>query len=51
MKRHELEEGRPIENLFDAAQGITAIARDIPHQDNRVSIERKAGAVLDLALN
>jgi hypothetical protein len=51
MKRHELEEGRPIENLFDAAQGITAIARDIPHQDNRVSIERKAGAILDLALN
>jgi len=51
MARHMAEEGRPIENLFDAAQGITAIARDVPHQDQRVAVERKAGAVLDMAIN
>ncbi len=45
--RHLVEEGRPVETVWDAAQAITAIARDIPHQDNRIEIERKAGALLD----
>lgn len=45
--RHLDEEGRPIENVWDAAQAITALARDVPHQDSRVEIERKAGALLD----
>jgi len=45
--RHLQEEERPIENVWDAAQGITAIARDVPHQDTRVILERKAGALLD----
>ena len=45
--RHLKEEGRPVETVWDAAQAITAIARDIPHQDNRIEIERKAGALLD----
>jgi hypothetical protein len=47
MSRHIQEEQKPIRNVWDAAQGITAIARDIPHQDARVSLERKAGALLD----
>ena len=47
MQRHVKEEGRPVESVWDAAQAITAIARDIPHQDNRIEIERRAGKLLD----
>ena len=47
MSRHVQEEQKPIRNVWDCAQGITAIARDIPHQDARVNLERKAGALLD----
>lgn len=46
---HEIEEGRPIESLWDAATAITAYARELPHQDVRVTFERKAGDVLKLA--
>lgn len=46
---HELEEGRPIETLWDATTAATAYARGIEHQDARVELERKAGALLDLA--
>lgn len=45
--RHFKEEGRPVETVWDAAQAITAIARDVPHQDARIQVERKAGALLD----
>jgi hypothetical protein len=45
--RHMKEESRPVETVWDAAQAITAIARDVPHQDARIDIERKAGALLD----
>lgn len=45
--RHLVEEGRPVETVWDAAQAITAIARDVPHQDARIEVERKAGALLD----
>jgi hypothetical protein len=45
--RHIEEEGRPVETVWDAAQAITAIARDVPHQDARIEVERKAGALLD----
>jgi hypothetical protein len=45
--RHMSEEGRPVETVWDAAQAITAIARDVPHQDSRIEIERKAGSLLD----
>lgn len=45
--RHLAEEGRPVETVWDAAQAITAIARDIPHQDARIEVERKAGALLE----
>lgn len=46
---HMTDEQRPIETLWDAATGITAYARGIDFQDNRVAIEREAGKVLDLA--
>jgi hypothetical protein len=46
---HEAEEGRPIETLWDAATAVTAYARDVKWQDDRVDLERKAGALIDLA--
>lgn len=46
---HEREEGRPIETLWDATTAVTAYAKTIPHQDARVAMERKGGALLDLA--
>lgn len=45
---HQVEEQRPIETLWDVATAASAYARSIPRQDDRVEIERKAGAVLDL---
>lgn len=45
---HEAEEGRPIESLWDAVTGVTAFAKTIEHQDNRVSMERLGGKLLDL---
>jgi len=51
MAAHEADEGgRPIETLWDAATGITALARTIPWQDERVKLEREAGEVLDMVL-
>jgi hypothetical protein len=46
---HVADEGRPIETIWDAATGITAHARSIQWQDERVALERQAGEVLDLA--
>lgn len=46
---HQQEEGRPIETIWDAVQGATAYAKRIEHQDVRIDLERKAGAMLDLA--
>lgn len=45
---HEADEGRPIETLWDAVTGITAHARSIAYQDERVAVERTAGKLLDL---
>lgn len=45
---HELEEDRPIESLWDAVTGVTAFAKTIEHQDNRVAMERLGGKLLDL---
>lgn len=45
---HELEEGRPIETLWDVATGATALAKGIAWQDDRVALEREAGKVLEL---
>lgn len=45
---HVREEGRPIETLWDLTTGITAYAKTIPNNDDRVAVERKAGKVLDM---
>ena len=42
------EEGRPIENVWDVTCAVTAYARSIPNQDERVALERKGGALLDM---
>lgn len=46
---HVQDEGRPIETLWDAATGVTAYARDIKWQGDRVALERQAGEIIDLA--
>lgn len=46
---HQAEEGRPIETLWDAAQGVTAVARTVRYTDDRVDLERQAGELIDLA--
>jgi len=43
------EEGRKPESLFDFVQGITAVARDKPHQDARLDLEARAKKLLDRA--
>lgn len=43
----ETEEGHPARSAWDFAQGITAMARDIPNTDDRLSIELTAKAILD----
>ena len=40
------EEGRPPESIFDFVQGITAVARDKPHQDARLDMEARAKKLL-----
>lgn len=49
MAAHLSDEQRPIETLWDMSVGISAYARSIPHQDDRVKLEREAGAMLKLA--
>jgi hypothetical protein len=45
---HMLDEGRPIETLWDVVTGATAYARSIPYTADRVEFEAEAGKVLDL---
>lgn len=45
---HEAEEGRPIETIWDATVGVTAYAKTIQYQDDRVAVERAGGKILDL---
>ena len=40
---------RPIETLWDATVAVTAYARGIQHQDERVRFEREGGKILSLA--
>ena len=47
LDRHLEEEQEPARTTWAAVQSITAIARDIPHQDNRFELEKKAGQLLD----
>ena len=46
---HEAEENRPIETLWDASTAITAYAKGIEYQDERIVFERVGGKVLSLA--
>lgn len=41
------EEGHPPSSIFDFVQGITALARDKPHQDARLELEGRAKKLLD----
>jgi len=41
------DEGRPATSIFDFVQGITAVARDKPHQDTRLDMEAKAKKLLE----
>jgi hypothetical protein len=40
------EEGQPPASIFDFVKGITALARDKPHQDARLELEGKASKLL-----
>ena len=44
----EADEGRPMETIWDVTTGLTALARTIPYQDERIALEREAGRVLEL---
>ena len=46
---HLVEEGRPIETMFDVTVAATAHARSIPNTDERLEIEREAGQLLQAA--
>lgn len=43
------EEGRPIETMWDAVCAVTAQARSMGNQSDRVELERKGGELLTLA--
>lgn len=43
------EEGHKPESVFDFVQGITAMARNKPHQDARLDLEAKAKKLFDRA--
>jgi hypothetical protein len=43
------EEGHKPESVFDFVQGITAVARNKPHQDARLDLEARAKKLLDRA--
>lgn len=42
------DEQRPMESVFDVVTGVTAYARAIPYQNERVRLEREAGKMMDL---
>ena len=44
-----MEEGHPPASVFDFVQGITRVARDKQHQDDRLDLEGKAKKLLDFA--
>jgi len=46
---HMSDEQRPMESLWDISTGITAHARGIAFQDDRVTLEREAGKIIELA--
>lgn len=46
---HMTEEERPMENRWDIAVGVTAYARGITYQDERIKLEREAGKIMKQA--
>jgi len=46
---HEAEEARPMETIFDVVTGVTAYAKRVNYQDQRVDLEKEAGKIMDLA--
>lgn len=46
---HMADENRPIESLWDVTTGVTALARRVTWQDERVELEREAGRIMALA--
>lgn len=46
---HMADEDRPIETLWDATTAVTAYARGVQFQDERVDLEREGGKILQLA--
>ena len=46
---HLIEEGRPIETVWDVTVAATAHARSIPNTDKRLEVERAAGDLLKQA--
>lgn len=47
MEAVEKEEGVKARTIWDVAQGITAVARNIPNNDTRVEMEMEARKLLD----
>lgn len=45
---HEQDENRPMETIWDVTTGVTAYAKSIRNNNDRVAVERKGGAILDL---
>jgi hypothetical protein len=43
------EEGHPAESVFDFVQGLTAVARNLPHQDARLDLEKRAAKLAKAA--
>jgi hypothetical protein len=47
---HMADEQRPIESLWDVTTAVTAYARGVGFQDERVRLEREGGKILNLAV-
>ena len=50
-RAHFTEEARPVESYWDASTAITAYAKSIPYQAERVTVEKASGKILDLVAN
>ena len=49
LELHMLEERKPARSAWDMAQAVTAYARSVPHQAERVKLESDGGKLLALA--
>lgn len=47
IRTGEREEGKPVRSVWDVVQAITASARGLQHQDDRVALERTAGRLMN----